>query len=176
MDSTFFVSYEKELADTHRLIDVIQEDNWIDSDTIIVNCSPDYSSTVCQIVNHKLSHLNKNELFEMLFLEMPYPTSPQVWNRDTKTYEYFDRYLLSWVYSNVSKDYKYLFIDSATVRGKNFQRVKDVVRTRIENENFRFASLYMHKDSIFIPDYSVQKYEGGLVFQWENFKNPNWGY
>ena len=85
----FKVSFQKEIEDARKLADMIRQDNWVDSETIIVNCSPDYSSIMCQILNHELSKSNRHELLEQLPLEMPYPNMSQVWNRDTAEYEHF---------------------------------------------------------------------------------------
>src|SRR4029078_13306813 len=123
MDKYFFISREKELEDIEKLAKIIREDDWIDQDTVIVNCSPDYSSIVCMLLNHKLSHLNKNELFYQVKLEMPYPNMIQVWN-DVGDIQHFDLYLKEWQKTHLSKSFKYLFVDSGTLRGKNFNKVK----------------------------------------------------
>ena len=171
------IAMEKEIEDSIKLSDLIEKDNWIDSDTVIVNCSPEYSSIVCQIVNHRLSRINGNELFEQLYIEMPYPNMNQVWNKETGEYETFEAYLNSWTRTYLNKDYKYLFIDSGTLRGKNFTKVKTSLKGKVDA---RFATLYLQDDSIFTPDYTVEKFnfnnQGGLIFSWENPKNPNWNY
>lgn len=173
----FQITIAKEIQDSKALAKLIGLNGWVDSDTIIVNCSPDYSSIMCQIVNHELSYINRNELFEQVFLEMPYPTMNQVWNRDKAEFQNFEFYLKSWIQNYVSKDYKYLFLDSGTLRGKNFSKVHSALRGRAEA---RFGCLYLQDDSIFKPDYFVEKFnfnnQGGLIFEWENPKNPNWNY
>lgn len=176
----YHITYEKEFSDSIKLIEKIKEDNWVDANTILVTCSPDYSSGLTQLINHKLSHLNGNELYEQLFLEMPYPIMTQIWNRDTQQYEIFDKYLTNWVNRYIDKEMKYLFVDSATLRGKNFTKVKSLIRTRLDNENYRFASTYLQKGSLLIPDYYVEEFskedKGGIIFQWENVNNKNWDY
>lgn len=176
----FLVDLNKEHVDSGLLIDKIKEDRWMDSSTIIVNCSPDYSSRLVQLVNHKLSFLNKNELCEVIPLEMPYPNMSQIFNPYSHDYEMFDRYMAEWVKQNINDSYKYLFIDSGTLRGKNFNKVKIFIRPKLEPNQFRFASLYVQSSSIFTPDYYVEKFDketqGGLLFQWENMDNPNWDY
>lgn len=175
----FEISFEKEHADTFILIDKIRKDNWFNSSTILVNCSPDYSSRLTQTINHALSNQNKHELFEQMDLCMPYPNCNQVWNAVTKCYENFDTYLKNWINDNIYPC-NFLFIDSGTLRGKNFNKLKLSLRTKLENENFRFASLYVQDDSIITPDYYVEKFnkqqQGGLLFEWENPLNPNWDY
>lgn len=176
----FYISENKEIVDTSTLIGEIKNEGWISSSTIIVNCSPDYSSRLVQAINHRLSYLNNDELFECIPLEMPYPNMNQIYNTFTKSYEFFDRYLADWVRQHISKQNNYLFIDSGTLRGKNFNKVKTFIKPKLEPENYRFASLYVQSTSIFIPDYYIEMFnkeeQGGLLFSWENVNNPNWDY
>lgn len=176
----FFISYEKEKEDSLDLINQLAKSNWIDNDTIIVNCSPDYSSRLTQLINHKLSYFNNNELFEVIDMEMPYPTMSQVWDKEDKEYKMYIRYLASWIQKHLRKENKYLFVDSATLRGVNFSRLKAMVKGRIDDDRFRFASLYLQSNSIFVPDFYLEKFDkslyGGLLFEWENVNNPNWDY
>lgn len=175
MSKLYHISYEKERIDTLKLADTIKKDAWIDSSTIIVTCSPDYSSYTSMIINHSLSYLNKNELFENIFMEMPYPIMSQVWDRETAEYKLFDVYLNDWVKKYINSSFKYLLIDSATIRGKNFSKVKHAIRDKAE---YKLASLYIEKQSIITPDYFVERYDenekGELIFSWENSDNPNW--
>ncbi len=176
----FYISSEKEKWDTSKLIRMIDESGWVANDTILVNCSPDYSSIITQHINHRLSYLNSNELFEVIDLEMPYPTMSQVWDRVEKEYQTYIKYLSTWVYKHLKKDNQYLFIDSGTCRGSNFARLKAMINGRIDEANYRTASLYLQSDSIFTPDFYVEKFDkekqGGLLFEWENLNNPNWDY
>lgn len=176
----FYITYEKERADTELLIQKLKESNWITTSMVIVNCSPDYSSTLTQSINHKLSTLNRNELFEVIDLPMPYPNMSQVWNSTDRIYQTFDKYLSDWTRSNIEPFTNYLFIDSGTLRGKNFNQTRASIKTKLQPENYRFASLYVQDDSIFTPDFYIEKFnkktQGGLLFQWENANNPNWDY
>jgi hypothetical protein len=176
----FFVSYQKEISDIQKLCNQIKESNWIDNNTIIVNCSPDYSSTFAMQINHKLSYLNNNELFERIDLEMPYPIMNQVWNVQEKKYETYDQYLKYWSIKHLDSVSKYLFLDSGTIRGSNFEKLRLSIRGKIEPEQYRFGTLYKEKNSIFKPDFFVEEYDfanqGGLLFEWENSDNPNWNY
>lgn len=171
----FIVSYEKELADSKRLIDKIKEESWVNSDTIIVNCFPEYSSRLCQLVNHKLSYLNRNELFEVIDLAMPYPNMAQVWDPEERAYKLYIKYLSDWTRKNINDVYKYLFIGLDAI-GSNFMRLKTCLRPKLEPEHCRFASLYAEKDGTFLPDFFIEAYDKSkeLLFEWENMNNPNW--
>lgn len=176
----FNISVEKEVTDTKLLAKTILNDGWVDSDTIIVCCSPDYSCIQSMVLQHKLSECNGNELHEMLFLECPYPVHSQVYNRESGKYEFFDKYLFDWTSKNIKKGTKYLFIDSGVIRGKNFTKLRAVLRNKLEPNEFRFSAVYVQDDAIFTPDYYVEKFnfekDGGLLFSWENPANPNWNY
>lgn len=179
MSNYFYISAEKERQDLVTLSKKIIDDNFIDSDLIIVTCSPDYSSLGTMILNHSLSSINKNELFEQLSLELPYPTMQQIFNKNTFEYELFDKYLFNWLRKNIFADMKYLFFDSGTLTGKNFNKIKNILSKEPES-NYRFASLYVQDDCICKPDYYIEEFnfkkQGGLLFSWENPQNPNWNY
>lgn len=180
MNNYFYISSEKENLDSQELVKKIIKDGWVNSSTILVNCCPNYSSSLSQMINHKLSYLNKNELFECIPLETPYPNMSQIFNIQTQSYEMFDRYLIDWVRQYISPSFNYLFINSSLLTGKNFNKIKMLVRTKLDPSNYRFASLYMESSSIFKPDYYTQQFDkekqGGLLFHWENAENPNWNY
>lgn len=179
MDKYFYISREKEQKDTETLISMIKEDKWFDNQTIIVNCSPDYSSRLVQDINHSLSSINKNDLLEVIDMQMPYPNSSQVWCPKDKEFQLFDYYLKNWIRDNLFFN-KFLFVDSGTLRGKNFSKVRMCVKQNLDTEYFKFASLYVQSSSIFKPDFYVEEFDkekdGGLLFNWENPKNPNWDY
>lgn len=109
-------------------------------------------------------------------MEMPYPVMSQVWDRQTGEYISFDKYVTSFI-GKLDKNYKYLFVDTATLRGKNFTRVRQSTTAR--DLNVRYASVYLENDSIFTPDYFQEKFSNisdPLIFEWENSLNKNWNY
>lgn len=181
MDNKYFhISYEKERIDSIKLIRKIVESGWVHSNMIIVNCSPDYSSRLTQLVNHKTSYLNENETFEVIDLPMPYPIMSQIWDTAERKYVLFENYLYDWIRKYIHPENKYLFVDSGTLRGKNFTKVYQGIKDKIDRDNIKFASLYLQSDSIFTPDYYIESFNkdtnGGLLFEWENVNNPNWDY
>ena len=173
----FFISSAKEQADSQKLVDIIKDDGWISRDTIIVNCFPNYSSRLVQYVNHKLSHLNKNELFEVINLEIPYPNTNQVWNGECKCIENYDSYLRNWVMDKIFTN-KFLFVSSDMMEMRNFNKIKLSVKQLLGYENFRFATLYSEESSV--VDYCTERLngeeQGRILFEWENSDNPNWNY
>ena len=166
----FYIDREKEYKDTLKLISKIESSGWVDENLVIVVCSPEYSSMICQLINHKLSHLNNDKPFEMDFLEMPYP------NEETLSK---DEYIymcetLSEKYRHTNK--KLLLIDSGCLRGSNFTILKNQLIGSVSN--FRFGCLYIQSNSKFQPDFYSERFDfekdGGLLFWWENENNPFW--
>lgn len=163
----FIVSRDKEFYDTEKLIEKVKSDKWIDSDTIIVNCMPEYSSSLSMILNHKLSHLNENELFANVKMEIPNFDMSQVWN-DRMEYQHFDIYLKEWYNKYIQNGYKYLFVTSGIADSRSLNKIRLTIRTILEPDNYRFASLYNVKGSSFVPDYQVEDFDGKLIFWWQN--------
>lgn len=180
INNYFHITYEKEELDSISLINQIAESGWIDKDVTIINCSPDYSSRLTQLINHKLSYLNDNETFEVIDLPMPYPIMSQIWDTQEAKFIQFENYLFDWIRKYIIPTSKYLFVDSGTLRGKNFTKVYQGIKGRVDLDKIKFASLYLQSDSIFTPEFFVQKFDkekqGGLLFEWENVNNPNWDY
>jgi len=160
------ITVEKEWMDTIILSNKIKTDKWMNPSTVIVNCFPEYSSRLTQTLNHLLSPINKNSLFEQIDLAIPAPEYTQVWNPLTRNYEGFDTYLKSWINENVFSC-NFLFVTN-TISPKNFNKIKLSMRNKLDNEHFRFCSLYVPEDSTFIPDYYKEKWDTPIYFEWEN--------
>ena len=168
------ISNDKEHIDTMLLIEKIKNDDWFNPHTILVNCMPEYSSRLTQSINHNLSLLNKNELLEVMDLSMPFPSFSQVWNPLTKSYENFDTYLKNWINEYVYPT-NFLFICSKPDNGRILNKIRLSLRMKLENESFRFATLYLPDNSSLIPDYTQEIYPSDkkLIFPWENPLNKN---
>lgn len=174
MDKYHVITSYKEEHDSEKLVEIIKQDDWVERDMIIVNCFPAYSSRLAQFVNHKLSYLNKNQLFEVMYLEIPYENTSQVWDTHKKEFENYEFYLRRWVAENVFSN-KFLFILADTSHVKDFNKIKLNLRGIMDRELFRFASLYSRR-GIIPPDYFVEEYDEDreILFQWENSNNPNY--
>lgn len=167
-DKYYRISYRDEEIITDRLIDQIISSDWVRAETILVNCFPEYSSRLTYTLAHKLSFLNGNEPFEVMDLKMPYQTMVQVW--DGQNYTMYPKYLLQRTWDFKTNE-RYLFIGADAYEA--FLKLKVLMRTRFDKENYRIATLFKPKDSNFLPDHFAQEYEGKLLFQWENMDNPN---
>jgi len=168
-DKYFMVSYEKELSDTKTLIERIKSTFWVQPDMVIVNCFPEYSSRVTNLANHKLSYLNKNELFEQVDLVMPYPNMAQVWNSCDRKYQGFYNYMTDWVRTNLFSSNTYLFLSSA----ENLFPLRAFLKVKLEPDDYRLGTLYP-KDGDPEPDFWIEKANKTVLFEWENMDNPNW--
>ncbi len=156
------ISYNKILSDCSSISDMIDSNDWVDGDTILVCCQPDYSALPIQLVNHSLSG---NQLREQLFFEIPLPSNNYVFNRFSQSYEKFDKYLVSWV-SSLDKDYKYLFLSSHIdeLGDRNYSLLTSLLRN---NVNYQLGTLYLQEKSIIKPSYSVEQYKGVIQYEWE---------
>lgn len=165
------VSYNDERLESDNLIDKIVETDWLKPDTILVNCFPEYSSRLTYLLAHKLSYLNNNELYEVVDLKMPYKTMIQVWDPDDMIFKMYGNYLSDWIRKNLHPSNRYLFVASDVFNP--FQKLKSMLKGKIDNENIRFATLFKPRDATFLPDIFAHEYAGTLLFQWENIDNPN---
>lgn len=170
-----YILFEKELADSLRLVERIKQDKWVDNNTLLVNCFPEYSSILTQLINHRLSSVNNNELFEVINLPMPYTSMSQVWDQEDRNYKIYIKFLAEWTRKYISKHYKYLFI-GYKMNNSNFARLRSMLKGKLELDNYRLAIQYVKKDLGFPfpnPDYFAEEYENDIIFQWENMNNPD---
>lgn len=172
----FYVSLEKQIEDISTLAKKIEESGWLDEDTVIVCCSPDYSSLDVQMLNHILSSGNKHQLYTLAYLEMPYPNMSQIFDVQSDEFKLYDKYLSEWCRKHIHSGYKYLFHDSGVIRGKNFNKLKYIVKEHIPTEKFKLSSLYVKEDAIIKPHFYTSEFskDKTLLFSWENPNNPNW--
>lgn len=174
MSNQFYIKPTKEYFDILKLIEKIDGEDWVDTSTVIVVCSPEYSSGLSQILNHKLSYRNNHIPFDMDFLEMPYP-GQQEYSEDQfidDAEELGKKY--------VNTHHKLLFIDSGVLRGRNFTILDNIMEEYIGPSDRKYACLYKQSGSVFEPNYYVQEFnfenDGGLTFWWEDQNNPYWGW
>ena len=174
----YYISLAKEIADTYTLVDRIAKDEWFDSSVKIVRCNPEYSAISTQILNHKLSFKNDNELFETIDLEIPYPIMSQVWNQDKQDYELFDRYIQEWIKKNAYRESKYLFMETSLSEIRSYVKLKLSLKQKLPPSQYKFSTLYLLENNVFQPDYYIQRLtsEQLPLFEWENSENPNWNY
>lgn len=166
-----FIDSQKEMCDIENLYQRIVEDEWIVPDTVIVNCCPEKSSLLTQILNHKLAFDNKNQLFETIDFKIPSPDMSQVWNSKDKEYQLYDYYINNWINTYLEPGVNYLFVTNCISKGNDFSKLESQVRKKLSFDKYRFASLYLNKDAKFNPDYHGEKFKASeeeLIFWWDD--------
>lgn len=166
MEIKNYISTEREQTDINYLTETIKQDKWIGEQTIIVNCSPEYSSRLVHMLNHRLSHLNNNELYEVINMEIPKRHMVQVWDQYTAEFRMFDRYLNDWMRQYAVKDFKYLFVINSIFSGKAMGKLKTIAR--IKGIDFKIACLYVSDYTAVHPDYTQKMFKDEPLFFWEN--------
>jgi|688.fasta_scaffold52041_13 hypothetical protein len=151
----FEISRVKEFWDIKNLIRILSPQ--IKKNTVIVNCSPDYSS----IISQQVIHAYFDNPLPMVNFDMPFPNSPFELEYESHCRDFV---------STMDVNNHYVFIDSGVLRGYNFKVLSDALKT-FQGE-YHFACLYMQDDAIFTPDFYVEKFnkkgQGMLLFYWEN--------
>ncbi len=163
-NSFFYISHGKELFDNLSLIEMIKQSGIIRENTVLVNCNPDYSSSLVQLVNHKLSYLNNNELFERIDLEVPQEGMSQVWNRVDQEYQAFGAYSSDWVRRNIVEDYSYVFISSFVTNFRHYRNLQSI----LAGKKVAFATTYLEEGSDWKPTFHVEQFKKPILFEWQN--------
>lgn len=158
-----YVTYQQEIQDYLQLIAEIVNDPWVDSSLTLVNCNPEYSSYLSQILNHKISFINSNTLFEELQLKFPPKDMVQVW--DEGEFKPFDKYIEYW-FSVLDPDYKYLFVFSVFPEERHFKKFKGCVKSRLDTHQYKVACTYIPSQYSNLVDYKVK--EINPIFEWQN--------
>ena len=159
------VTPEHETKNILYLIQMLK--SFVDENTIIINCSPDYSSIGSQILSHQLS---KSYPLKVYPLEMPYPK--EEWNIEQSMQHIKD------IIFNGNE--KIIFFDSGCIRGKNYTLLNNYITSRIAIENmdrFYFTALFENIHSEFKCGFVSEFYnakEKELHFWWETETNPAW--
>ncbi len=165
------ISYSTEIVLSIRLITKIVESGFVDANTVLINCQPEFSSSLSQRVNHKMSYLNGDKLMEQYSLEIPLKNVKQVWNEKIEEYENFDLYLQQWV-KKLDKSRKYLFITNV-IHSSAYNKLMSLLKNTFEEGGFRLGCLFLSSESGLSPDFYVEKVNGRVLFEWENYNNKD---
>lgn len=161
----FRISREKEFKDIGTLIKMLQP--IVTEKTVIVNCSPDFSSMISQRVIHSYF----DNPLQMINFDMPYP--------NTEFEKVYDLHCKEFA-QNLEPNTHYIFIDSGILRGRNFKTLYDNLNIYAhKSTNYDFSCLYCQDDAIFTADYCVDYFsreeDGMLLFWWENENSTVFG-
>ena len=163
-----YISSEAEILNNIKLLEKIKESGFVNKDTVLVNCQPQFSSSLSQFTNHKLSHLAGNRLLEQLTLEIPLKGMNQILDPETFEYQYFELYLQRWIKKYVGPDLTYLFLTNI-MHNSLYNRI--VSHMKASEAGFRTAAVYVSTESVLQPDFYVEKTDGRILFEWENSDN-----
>lgn len=131
--------------------------------TLVLNVSPDYSSTVSMQVAHYLSAYGR--MLDIVGVDVPYP------GEGKEDYEK--------VFKRVSLEFpikydKIILCEAAVLSGKNYKWIKEVLLDRgYENDDLITVSLLEMESSVFKCDFVGEYVREMPEFYWERY-NKHW--
>jgi hypothetical protein len=131
--------------------------------TLILNISPDYSSTVSMQIAHYLSQDGK--MLDIEGVNVPYPGE----NRD-----YYEQDFKQLSLNFSTKYDKVILCEAAVLSGKNYTWLKEILLDRgYKNEEIITVALLEMNVSIFKSDYVGEYISDMPEFYWERY-NKHW--
>jgi hypothetical protein len=133
------------------------------NDTLVINVSPDYSSTVSMQIAHHLSE--EGRMLDMFPLDVPYPG------------ESIDNYQYEFKRGGQFIPYRYhkvILVEAAVLSGNNYTWIKEMLLDMgYENDDIITVALIEMNSSVFKCEY-VQAYTDTMPeFYWERY-NKHW--
>lgn len=144
-----------------HIMKLLDNNPCVNEDTILINCSPEYSSITTQVVNHSVSD---KSLHEVINLNLPSKGMSQVWDASSKEFKKFDDYLRDWIAFNIESGYNYLFISSVIDDHKLYSKIRMNVKRK--TEEFKFLCVYSTEGE-FKPDYVLEVLNESPKFWWQ---------
>lgn len=131
--------------------------------TLVINVSPDYSSTVAMQIAHYLS--DEGKMLDLFELDVPYPG-------ETKEY-YLEKFQKEFT-EYVSKYDKVILCEAAVLSGKNYTWItKALLEYGYKKENIITVALLEMESSIFKSNFVGEYINTMPEFYWERY-NKNW--
>jgi len=132
-------------------------------DTVVLNVSPDYSSTVAMHIAHHLS--DEGKMLDMIPVDVPYPGESK------------DNYKIKFKRQTLGLPILYdkiILVEAAVLSGNNYTWIKQILLDRgYQNDNIITVALTEMNSSIFKCDY-VEAYTDIIPeFYWERY-NKHW--
>lgn len=132
--------------------------------TVILNISPDYSSSVSMHMAHALS--KDGDMLDMFSIDVPFPGElPEVYQAKFK--EFLDYYHLQYDY--------FILTEAAVLTGKNYGwLVRMMEEQGIDRSHIITTALYESEQSVFKSDCVGKYFEGNMIeFYYERY-NKHW--
>lgn len=134
------------------------------ADTMVLNVSPDYSSTVAMHVAH---HLSKDgEMLPITGVDVPYPDEI-----DTLYKQEFYMLLQNLQYTTR----KYILVEAAVLTGKNYTWMIEMMKSfGIDPDNILTVALYERFDSIFKCAFVGEVFYTDMIEFYYERDNKHW--
>jgi hypothetical protein len=161
------VDRETEFRLIDKIKDLLLNEGYNASNSIIVTVSTDYSSIVGQMLRHELTH--EGEICDGFGIEVPYPD--ETWN---------DKYLkdvMAMFKLNNIETKNIVLVEAGVIRGGNYTKVLDIIRKDLKlTQSVITVSLYENIHSKFKSNFVAKYYDDtkqDLTFWWEK-QNNHW--
>jgi hypothetical protein len=167
MQKIKFVDPETEYEVIDRLckeVYVAKHEDFHPGNTVILNVSPDYSSTVAMRMSHAMSA--DGEIMEMINIDVPYPDELDVLYKQ----EFF--LTLRHLKKSIKK---FILVEAAVLSGKNYTwMVNMMLDEGIAPENIVTTAAFQRHDSVFYCEYVGEEFNQDMIeFYWERY-NKHW--
>lgn len=165
MRKEFFINRDKEWEVLQKVMNALSHTTMHAGNTLVVNVSPDYSSTVAMHIAHHLSH-NK-EMCDILMIDVPYPDEPQ------EMYGLTAKRKISGIIKNYQN---YLLVEAGVIRGGNYTWLAQMFKEQWPYTNLVTVALFENTGSKFKSDIVGEYYDDGtqdLTFYYER-ENKHW--
>jgi len=161
------VDKETEFRHIDKIKDLLLNEGYNASNSIIVTVSTDYSSIVGQMLRHELTY--EGQICDGFGIEVPYPD--ETWN---------DKYLhdvIAMFKLNNIETKNIILVEAGVIRGGNYTKVLDIIRNDLKlTQSVITVSLYENVHSKFKSNFVAQYYDDtkqDLTFWWEK-QNNHW--
>lgn len=169
MKNIKLVQINDEIEIINKLGNILLDNGYNASNSIIVTVSTDYSSIVGQILRHQLS--DKGEICEGFGVDVPYPD--ETWDNN-----YINT--LNGVFVNhnsVFKNKNIILVEAGVIRGGNYEFLTTWIKHNYNTySSIVTTSMFENINSKFKSDYVIHYYDDStddLTFWWER-ENNHW--
>jgi len=161
------VDRETEFRLIDKIKDLLLNEGYNASNSIIVTVSTDYSSIVGQMLRHELTY--EGEICDGFGIEVPYPD--ETWND-----KYLKDVMAMFKLNNVETK-NIVLVEAGVIRGGNYTKVLDIIRNDLKlTQSVITVSLYENVHSKFKSNFVAEYYDDikqDLTFWWEK-QNNHW--
>lgn len=171
MRKELYVSIAKELECIAIIAEILKENGYNASNSVVVTVSTDYSSIAGQIIRHELTY--EGEIADGFGVDVPYPD--QEWDEDFL----FEAVKMFELNTKVIQDKTIILVEAGVIRGSNYKRLIDLIQNDLAlglTNRIITTTLYENINSKFKSDYVAEYYDDetqDLTFSWEK-ENKHW--